>query len=1357
MSYFGISNDIDSLFLESSLFNNIDEDNNLCIDDILGWDATMGEDSNPNPPIATTSYFTHGTHVAGISGAKTSGPGNSGNGIASIGWNTSIIPVKCKADTSMDLSSLQSVIAGTEYAIHANADIINMSWGTTSYISTLEDLMIEADSRGIILVAAAGNDGENVGFASIKHYPAAYDNVISVGASNELDIRAAFSCYGSNSEKWVDLMAPGTNIQSCLANGPNSYGIKDGTSMASPLVAGVCALMKAYCPSCTPDQIENCLFETCDPMPNEVLFNPILDSSRVGHGRVNVFDAISCLSSINPVAEFSSGVDFICAGTSSIDFFDESSGYITSWQWSSPNSFVSFSSTTQQNPTVTILATSGTTFTIVLAAYNDSVGSSDTISHSFIVTTPEASIIYPDTITDCCNSNSSYFLVEFINANSPYEITYTDNYGGTYTETNITQNPALISISPIADTFTSYSLSLMQSYLGCTGIVSGSVGFNSQSCDCSNSSVNNHWAFGSKVGIQFEPTINDPVAGPYALPVFSSFSTTEGTASISDSNGDLIFCSDANNIYDKTFNIMQNGGSISGNSAASQAAVILPKSIADSTYYLFTVEDQIVTIGQPTIWMNVIDMSLPGNNGGTINSPNGSVVLGSQPLETGGVMVSEKLTWVKHGSNANNFWLITHSNQGSTFLVYLVSPDSVSLNNVITVPGSCNITSNQGFLRSNLNGNLLAAVYYIPGCLELYSFNNQTGNISLLKSESTTYQSFGLEFSPNSGYLYFTQPTQSIIKRYTVSELSPYLYSLTTILNTGNYTYGLQLTPDHQQIYVGHYWGEYIGSFESPDLANPSFNSSVLVLANNTSTRRCFPQLVPSTQIELFIINQTDDCNNSCLGNVTVGGSSACPSLTYQWNDVSLQTGPTASGLCAGIYNVIATDSCGCTRTLEVIISENSVAITDIIAPTTCATNNNDFIDITIDATYYPITYTWSNGATTEDISNLTQGAYSVTVTDSHGCISMANIFVYPNSLELGNDTILCISNLMILDATMDSASYLWSTGETTPTIIASESNYYFVEVTQGNCIFYDTISILYDSPLTIDLPDTVIICDSIPVELSAGDVYADFLWMPTGETTPEIMVNISDMYILTASNGCGDFVDSTWVEVIQSPVIELGDDTVICSGDSLLLLPQYSGLGDLLWSTGETTQEIFINNEGEYSVTISNACGEYSDTIYLSTQINNFEFSEDTLFMYGGQSIIIDVVEVYYSYNWSTGESTQSIIVTDPDTYWVTVTDTIGCAASDSIIVARPYSIIIPSSFQNIKIYPNPVSSELTIEGLKEDDEVRIFDVLGKEQPYNKLSNHPFILDLKNQYNGVYLLRIKRNNEVRVFKIVKR
>lgn len=284
--------------------NSLDDDQNGFVDDVNGWD--LGDNDNDvNPPTSgacavSSGHFDHGTHVAGIAAAVT----NNSVGISSLGGGAAILPIKCGRDNFSPHcgGALFNGYQGIEYAIYAGADVINCSWGGKVYSYTEELIVNTAHTAGIVVVAAAGNEG----LESI-YYPAAYSKSIAVGATDANDEIASFSNYGSQ----IDVMAPGVNILSCLPTSTSAYGSKNGTSMATPVVSGLVALMLAVDPSLEPEDIRDILKSSAEDIYS--LNDPIY-TGKMGAGRVNAQDAIRscCYSSNHLTFQVSSNFQTVC-------------------------------------------------------------------------------------------------------------------------------------------------------------------------------------------------------------------------------------------------------------------------------------------------------------------------------------------------------------------------------------------------------------------------------------------------------------------------------------------------------------------------------------------------------------------------------------------------------------------------------------------------------------------------------------------------------------------------------------------------------------------------------------------------------------------------------------------------------------------------------------------------------------------------------------------------------------------------------------------------------------------------------------------------------------------------------------
>lgn len=170
--------------------------------------------------------YGHGTYIAGIAAAST----NNGNGVSGVSWGAQILPVRV-LDASGN-GTYADLAAGIIWAADHGAQIINLSLGGITPNSTLERAVNYAVARGVLMVAASGNDG-----AGNLRYPANYAPVLSVGSVNSINQRSAFSSYGSG----LDVVAPGEDIYSTNPGG--GYGYRSGTSMSAPYVSGLAAIL----------------------------------------------------------------------------------------------------------------------------------------------------------------------------------------------------------------------------------------------------------------------------------------------------------------------------------------------------------------------------------------------------------------------------------------------------------------------------------------------------------------------------------------------------------------------------------------------------------------------------------------------------------------------------------------------------------------------------------------------------------------------------------------------------------------------------------------------------------------------------------------------------------------------------------------------------------------------------------------------------------------------------------------------------------------------------------------------------------------------------------------------------------
>ena len=429
--------------------------------------------------------------------------------------------------------------------------------------------------------------------------------------------------------------------------------------------------------------------------------------------------------------------------------------------------------------------------------------------------------------------------------------------------------------------------------------------------------------------------------------------------------------------------------------------------------------------------------------------------------------------------------------------------------------------------------------------------------------------------------------------------------------------------------------------------------------------------------------------DSSCTGgNFTIQPLNAPSGTTYTWTNPVISPAGSVTGATS---QSTPTDSINQT----LVHTGNVVStVTYTITPYSCGQNDSSFtativlgvgtpapINLGNDTAYCgpfsrvlstgnPSTL-WSTGVTASQITVNAAGTYWANITGSCG-FSSDTIHLVQNpvpTVSLGNDTLLCSGQSLILNAAGANSTYHWQDNSINPTYTVTSAGNFSVTVTNANgCSESDAIQVsITNQPPVINLGNDTSYCGSFSRVISTGN--ASTVWS-TGVTGPQITINSAGVYWAHLSNGCGVSADT--IHLIQNPVpaVNLGNDTSICSGQSLTLNSANAN-SSYHWQDNSINPTYNVTAAGNYAVTVTNATGcSATDAIQVSvvSQPPTINLGNDTTYC-GNFSRVISTGAV--NTIWSTGVTASQITITTPGLYWAKESN--GCGtSSDSISISQ-------------------------------------------------------------------------------------
>lgn len=456
--------------------------------------------------------------------------------------------------------------------------------------------------------------------------------------------------------------------------------------------------------------------------------------------------------------------------------------------------------------------------------------------------------------------------------------------------------------------------------------------------------------------------------------------------------------------------------------------------------------------------------------------------------------------------------------------------------------------------------------------------------------------------------------------------------------------------------------GENTNAISVADDAN--YTVTVTDIYGCTATASKQMTLYPA--VDASITGSTVLCNG---GNTTLTANGG---TYYSWNTGSSQRSISVNQ--PGTYIATVTSIYGCIASDTVVVSmfDNPIITGDF---TFCT---GEYTTLTASG---GDSYEWSTGATTSSINVNTEGSYTVTANTSSGCSGSTTVNVIQlqtNDVTITGNTLICSGIGTVLTASPGS-SYLWSTGETTPSISVNNPGTYSVTVTNSNgCSSSSSQTVSLMEPTTISGDSHI--CSGESATLTAIGT-GSYQWS-NGANTPSITVNTPGTYSVTVSlpNGCSS---SATIEVTAAslPTPSISGNNVICEGQSTTLTA--TGGNSYSWNTGSTNSSISINQSGVYTVTATNTegCSASTSTTVTVNPLPNVSISGNNSFCQSGSTTL--TASGANTYLWSNDSTLESISVSDAGNYTVTGTDANGCTntASQTVSVNPTYNIPLTHS----------------------------------------------------------------------------
>jgi len=790
-----------------------------------------------------------------------------------------------------------------------------------------------------------------------------------------------------------------------------------------------------------------------------------------------------------------------------------------------------------------------------------------------------------------------------------------------------------------------------------------------------------NWYFNDSTGVTFKTS--PPSAISTSVMYYPNDGPLEGASSISDSAGNILFYADPRQIWNSGNQLMPNGQGLLGGASSTQGVIIIPQPGHDSLYYVFTLDEQQDSLKHGLNY-SIVDMCLECGKGDVLPGHKNIHLLDT---------ASEKMAATYH-ANGNDIWIVVHKYFTDEFYAYLLTKSGLSK----PIISHCGVKQADPFnpgvygamiwgqMKISPNGKKIAfglsgtdTVYGSSGLHELFDFDNSTGKVSNeIQLSKRYYYTYGVAFSPDNSKLYIScfasyspsKQCDEVLIQYDLSLSNP-AHSDSFI--TCMYAAQLQLAPDGKIYFPNFYTGHHLSCISNPNERGVPCN--YVAEAISLGTKR--PDLGLPSFIDNFVYHNK---GRKCGRKIAKADTTLCPNTVYQikppkstsgyvWQDGSTDSVYTVKD--SGTYTVQFTAQGTCSETYSMDVSYRAPITIRIPSDTIICPGTSYTINL---PTLGGRSYTWSNGHHSNSFFVFEAGKYFVTET-YQGCKASDtfHVSVFDTAItipHIPHDTSICPGQNIIIDLQSINYPIKWQDGSTNKLYIIQDSGAYSFTIKSCSAHRWN-IRVKYSANPIKPFSDTTLCSDTIYVaRIPAADSSFKRVWS-NGSDADSLVIPKQGTYWVQFKDGACTIKDNFTVTYQSPPGQLLPPDTNLCPGKDIVLnIP--SSTGNLTWQDGSKDTTYLITRPGTYTLSVTNACGNFSKSIQV--KIDTIKFNIGKNIPVCEDSILhLDETGKGDSYLWYDGSTSPAISISRPGYYWVEITKK-GCIATDTFVVNFDY-----------------------------------------------------------------------------------